>query len=241
MIIPGEAAGALLLLALTDSLSFGTLLVPVWLLMAPGRMRPGRIALYLGTVAAAYFAVGIVLMTGGGLLLKNASGLLDSTPAQVLQLLLGVTLLVLSFALDTKAARARAAERGAQSGRLRRWRDQAMGADSGAAALMGLAVSAVVVEIASMLPYLAATGIITTQTADQPTALLVLALYCLVMIAPALVLTAGRLFARRVVEKPLKRLDAWLTRSARSTTLWIIGIVGFLLAVHAAKALGWVA
>ncbi|QTF73773.1 hypothetical protein G8758_14885 [Arthrobacter woluwensis] len=239
--IPGEAAGALLLLALTDSLSFGTLLVPVWLLMAPGRMRPGRIALYLGTVAAAYFAVGIVLMTGGGLLLKNASGLLDSTPAQVLQLLLGVTLLVLSFALDTKAARARAAERGAQSGRLRRWRDQAMGTDSGAAALMGLAVSAVVVEIASMLPYLAATGIITTQTPDQPTALLVLALYCLVMIAPALALTAGRLFARRLVEKPLKRLDAWLTRSARSTTLWIIGIVGFLLAVHAAKALGWVA
>jgi len=241
MIIPGEAAGALLLLALTDSLSFGTLLVPVWLLMAPGRMRPGRIALYLGTVAVAYFAVGIVLMTGGGLLLKNASGLLDSTPAQFLQLLLGVTLLVLSFALDTKAARARAAERGAQSGRLRRWRDQAMGADSGAAALMGLAVSAVVVEIASMLPYLAATGIITTQTPDQPTALLVLALYCLVMIAPALALTAGRLFARRLVEKPLERLDAWLTRSARSTTLWIIGIVGFLLTVHAAKALGWVA
>lgn len=240
MIIPGEAAGALLLLALTDSLSFGTLLVPVWLLMAPGRMRAGRIALYLGTVAVAYFAVGVVLMTGGGLLLKNASGLLDSAPAQFLQLLLGVTLLALSFALDTKAARARAAKRGAQSGRLRRWRDQAMGEDSGAAALMGLAVSAVVVEIASMLPYLAATGIITTQTADQPTALLVLALYCLVMIAPALVLTAGRLFARRLVEAPLKRLDAWLTRSARSTTLWIIGIVGFLLAVHAAKALGWI-
>lgn len=240
MIIPGEAAGALLLLALTDSLSFGTLLVPVWLLMAPGRMRPGRILLYLGTVGVAYFAVGIVLMAGGGFLLKNASGLLDSTPAQFLQLLLGMTLLVLSFALDTKAARARAAERGVQSGRLRRWRDQAMGEDSGAAALMGLAVSAVVVEIASMLPYLAATGIITTQTADQPTALLVLALYCLVMIAPALVLTAGRLFARRLVEAPLRRLDAWLTRSARSTTLWIIGIVGFLLAVNAVKGLGWI-
>ncbi|MBM4498977.1 hypothetical protein GS469_09700 [Rhodococcus hoagii] len=64
--ISAEAAGALAVLALTDSLSFGTLLVPVWLLMTPGRVRPHRILLYLGTVAAVYYGIGIALMAAAG-------------------------------------------------------------------------------------------------------------------------------------------------------------------------------
>lgn len=112
--IPIESAGALLLLALTDSLSFGTLLVPVWLLMAPGKMHPHRILLYLSTVAAVYYGIGIVLMAGGRALLEGATGLLDSPTALVARLAIGVALLILSFALDTKPAQARAAERAAR-------------------------------------------------------------------------------------------------------------------------------
>ena len=44
--------GALALLALVDSTSFGTLLIPTWLLLAPGRLRPGRILIYLATVSS---------------------------------------------------------------------------------------------------------------------------------------------------------------------------------------------
>lgn len=227
------------MLALTDSLSFGALLVPVWLLMAHGRMRPHRILLYLGTLAVAYFAIGIALMAGGRFLLDSAAGLLESRSALTVQLAVGVILLVLSFALDTTAARARAAERSRRSGRMRRWRERAMGDGKASAALMGLAVTAVLVEVASMLPYIAATGIITTQTSTWQAALLILAGYCLVMIAPALVLTTARLTAGRLVEEPLRRLDEWLTRSARGTTLWIIGIAGFFLAASSIHALGW--
>lgn len=240
MIIPVESAGALLALALTDSLSFGTLLVPVWLLMAPGRLRPHRILLYLGTVTAAYFASGIVLMTGGRLILDSAADQLDSAPVLLVQLAAGASLLVLSFALDTKAARSRAAERSERPNRLSRWRKRAMGEGGATVALMGLAVTAVLIEIASMLPYIAATGIITTQTSTWAAALLVLAGYCLVMITPALILMAGRLVARSLMEEPLRRLDAWLTRHARDTTLWIIGIAGFFLAATAVQSLGWI-
>ncbi|MBP0090015.1 hypothetical protein B0F74_24795, partial [Rhodococcus hoagii] len=134
---------------------------------------------------------------------------------------------------------ARAAERAQQSGRLNRWRERAM-SDSSTSTLVGLAVAAVALEVASMLPYLVATGTIADQTPGWSTALLVLAGYCLVMVAPALVLTAGRLVARSAVEVPLKRLDTWLTRNARTTTLWIIGIAGFFLAATALQDLGWV-
>lgn len=41
----------LLVLALVDSLSIGTLLIPLFLLVAPGRVRAGRVLLYLATVA----------------------------------------------------------------------------------------------------------------------------------------------------------------------------------------------
>lgn len=238
--LPAESTGALLLLALTDSLSFGTLLVPVWLLMAPGRMRARRVLVYLGTVAFAYFAIGVVLMVGGRALLGSASGVLESTPALVLRLIVGVILLVLSFGLDTKAARAKAAQPGRKPGRVHRWRERAVAGDGSTLAVVGLAASAVLVEVASMVPYVAATGIIITQTATWTAALVLLAGYCAVMVAPALLLTVARVTAHGLVEGPLRRLEGWLARNARSTTLWIIGIVGFFLAASAAGSLGWI-
>lgn len=238
-----DSAGALLLLlllALTDSLSFGTLLVPVWLLMSPGRFRLDKILIYLVSVGMAYFLIGIALIAGGRLLVGSIRGVLNSGPAQVLQLTVGIVLLVISFTLDTKAARARAAERPRNSGRLRRWRDRAMSDSNASGALIALAVTAVAVEVTSMLPYIAATSIITTQTSNWTTVLVTLASYCLVMITPALALTAGRMTARSLVQEPLRRLDGWLTRNARSTTLWIVGIAGFFLAATAIQSLGWV-
>src|SRR5690606_13354204 len=44
----------LAVLALIDSTSFGTLLIPLWLLLSPGRPSPHRVLLFLGTVAAFY-------------------------------------------------------------------------------------------------------------------------------------------------------------------------------------------
>jgi hypothetical protein len=232
------STGLLLILALTDSLSFGTLLVPVWLLMTPGRLRLSRILLYLGTVGSCYFLVGVALMAGFSFALTKWMEALSSTPAYVVQLTVGITLFALSFILDTKAARARATERATRQGRLSRWREQAMGESSAFFPLVAIAVAAVLIEVASMLPYLAATGIIVAEAPDQASALTVLAGYCLVMLVPALALTSARLFASHIIDGPLRRLESWLSRGARSTTMWIIGIAGFLLAADAFRELG---
>lgn len=248
-----ETLGILAVLALVDSTSFGTLLIPIWLLMASGRLRIGRLLVYLATVVAAYFVIGVVIMLGATAFIGTFGDALESRAAYIIQLVVGIGLVTLSYVMDpgTKRAKRIAAEREAAGGdaaastggRISRWRGRILGADgapvskrAGAgslAALMGLALAGVSLEVATMVPYLAGIGIISSTSPSLAVSLLMLAGYCLVMIAPALILTLGRLVARNALERPLSALDRWLSKNAQSTTSWIIGIVGVLLAVNA--------
>ena len=247
-------AGVLVVLALIDSTSFGTLLVPVWLLLAPGRLRAGRVLVYLATVAGFYLVVGIVVMLGAGAFLDRFGDALDTRAAGVVQLLLGIALFALSFRFDGKRAARRAEQAAAEGrppapGRLSRWRERALGIEAdGAVAvrtrasllpLVGLALGAAAVEVGSMLPYLAAIGLLTTSDVAWPASAGVLAAYCVVMVAPALVLLGGRVVAARAVDPVLRRLDRWLTKNAAEMTGWVLGILGVLLALNAMGRLGW--
>src|SRR5699024_6906022 len=107
--------GTLVVLALIDSTSFGTLLIPVWLLMSPGRVRLGRITLFLGVITGTYFVVGLALMFGTAAIFNAYGDFLSTDPFLIGQLALGIGLLVISQLMDTKKARARAAERAATS------------------------------------------------------------------------------------------------------------------------------
>jgi hypothetical protein len=246
--------GALAVLALIDSTSFGTLLIPVWLLMSPGRVRVGRMLIYLGSIAGFYALIGLAILLGAGALSDTLTSLSSTRPFLIAQLVVGVGLFAWSFKLEpvggrkrteptaaatpagaptpgtTRAAVDTAAEP-VRPGRLSRWRERVLSSESGSgSALALLAIGAGLVEVASMLPYLAALGLIGTQGPAWPVSGLWIVGYCLVMIAPALVLLAARVFAARLVERPLGRLDKWLTKNAASTTAWVVGIVGFLVA-----------
>ena len=201
--------------------------------------------IYLLTVMIAYFGIGLLLVFGMGAVVSKLGDMLTSVPVLVGQLALGIALMLLSWAMDTKRARARAAERAASGGgKLLAWRARIMSGDdvtSGSSVpLVALAITAVLLELATMLPYLAAVGLITTRAPQWPMPAILLVGYCLVMILPAIILLFARVLGRRSLDRPLQRLDAWLTKNAQSTTAWIIGIVGFLLAVNAIADLGWV-
>lgn len=236
------ALSTLVILALIDSTSFGTLLIPIWLLTAPGRPRVGRMLVYLGTVTLSYLSLGVALLFGADAFLDTHGDVLDSPTFLIGQLVLGAGLIVVSQAMDTRKARARAAERAATGGgRLLRWRGRILSdANAGSAALVGIALASVGIEAASMLPYLAALGIITAQGLEWQASVGLLLGYCIVMIVPALALMTGRVFAHNAFERPLGTLEGWLTKHATGTTAWIIGIVGFLLGAHAVFGLGWV-
>ncbi|PRZ09335.1 Sap-like sulfolipid-1-addressing protein [Isoptericola sp. CG 20/1183] len=235
-------AGVLVVLALVDSTSFGTLLVPVWLLLAPGRVRSGRVLAYLGTVAVAYLLIGVAVLLGAGVVLARFGDVLESRPVLLAQLVLGVGLLALSFRFDGKRSARRAEAAGGRPGRLARWRGRALGLDPGSSSvlpLMGLALGAVTLEAATMLPYLAAIGLLTASDLATPVTVGILALYCVVMVLPALLLLGGRLVAARWIDPLLRRLERWLSKNAAEMTGWVLGVVGVLLALDAVGRLGW--
>jgi hypothetical protein len=220
--------GSLAVLALIDSTSFGTLLIPIWLLMHPGGVRAGRILIFLGTVAVFYFTIGVAVALGADAFLPQISRLLDTRPVAWTQLVVGVALFFLSFRLDRKGKNA------SGGGRLARWRERAL-TDGSAAGLAGLALAAAGAEVTTMLPYLAAIGLLTTAELAAGPIALVMAGYCLLMIVPALVLLGGRLAAGDRITPLLTRIGDWMARS--NALSWIVGIVGFLLARDAAVRL----
>lgn len=216
-------AASLAVLALVDSTSFGTLLIPIWLMLTPGRPPVRRVLIFLGTVAGFYFLLGLALVAGATAVVEGAGDLLDGPVAARVQLVIGVGLFVWSFWIGWSGD-----EKGA--GRVSRWRERLTGADAGVGALMGLALTAALLEVATMLPYLGATALISGADIPPWERALVLAGYCLVMILPALVLLVLRVAARRLVEPVLVKVGDWMERSAGETTAWIVGIVGFLVA-----------
>lgn len=221
--------GSLAVLALIDSTSFGTLLIPIWLLLHPGRVRAGRMLVFLGTVAGFYFAVGIAIVLGAGAFLPQITAFLDTRTASWIQLVIGVALFFLSFRLDRRKKRT---DDG--GGRIARWRQRALSTGSGAS-LIGLALTATALEVGTMLPYLAAIGLITTSSLPMEQTALVMAGYCVVMIAPALVLLALRLTTGHRIEPLLNRISNWMANS--NALSWIVGIVGVLIARDAAVRL----
>lgn len=216
------SAGLLLALAglaLLDSTSIGTLFVPIWLMLAPGRLRIGRFAVYLGTITVFYFVVGILLVLGASQLLEH----LDGRVALWGQLVIGVLLFVVSFRFDSKKKTDTA-----------KWTNRVNGST---AALVGVALLAGVVELATMLPYLGAVGMMSAADLSPAQIGLLLAGYCVVMVVPAVVLLGGRIALRGRIEPVLQRISTWFAEKGASTTGWILGIAGFLVARDAVARL----
>jgi cytochrome c biogenesis protein CcdA len=200
-------------LALLDSTSIGTLFIPIWLMLTPGRLRLSRFGVYLGTITVFYFVVGVLIVLGASQVIDH----LDSKIALWVQLVIGVLLFVVSFRFDSKKP---------STGK---WRER-VNANGSVAALAGIAVLAGVVELATMLPYLGAIGMMSAADLAAPQIGLLLAGYCLVMIVPAVLLLGGRLALRSRIEPLLTRISTWFAEKGAGMTGWILGIAGFLVA-----------
>ena len=96
-------------------------------------------------------------------------------------------------------------------------------------ALGPVAPIAVALEIATMFPYLAAVDILDRRGRPWAEQAALLALYCLVMIGPAVLATLAQQIAGRALHPALNRIDRWIRRNARENTAWLFGVVGFLI------------
>lgn len=241
-----EWLAPLALLALIDSTSFGTLLIPLWLMLAPGRPRPGRILLFLGTVAAFYLLLGIALLLGASTLFDTLQEAGNSQPLRIAQLAAGVGLMALGVFMEpwTKAGKERRAARRADKLALSgpslqmRMRERATDSSAPVGTVIVLALAAAVIEAASMIPYLAAIGLLTASELSLAGRSTVLIGYCLVMIAPALLLLAARLLLHDHVAPVLTKLEAWLSRNTNEAMAWVAFLAGLYMVGDSLGALG---
>ncbi|MGO1949274.1 MAG: GAP family protein [Mycobacteriaceae bacterium] len=232
---------SLLVLALVDSTSIGTLVVPVLLLVTAGaagttgnaRRFAGRTLYYLLVIGVFYWALGLALTAGAMPLLERFQDVLTSTAAMAVYAVAGVLLLALSFWIDPKAIRKRGGDPEAGA---RRWLERVRRAGGSLRALTGLALVAGVVEAASMIPYIAAVGIIADSGTGMGGAALILVGYCAVMLLPGVILSLGRALAGSRVDGLLDRIRAWGIRSAADTLSWTVGIVGVIITLNTAPA-----
>lgn len=183
--------------------------------------------IYLATVATFYFLVGVGLMLGLSAVVESFGDALHSQAAYWVQLALGGGLFALSFLFDPK----RRQKRGKPE---RRFEPR----PGGPRAMVMLGLTAGLLEVATMVPYLAAIGIMTNAGLPAGQWAPLLAVYVLLMITPPLVLMALRGVAGPWLEPRLERLRAWMTRHSAAAVSWALAIVGSLLALDAAMNLG---
>lgn len=228
--------GALAGLALVDSTSVGTLVLPVVMLLQP-QVRAAKFGLYLITIAGFYWLLGLGLLLGAERLLSLVSALDGVRALDWVQLVLGLAMLAFAFWPDTKWAKARAAQRSGTS-RADRWSDRVVGPQARNGVVVAVALGAGAVEAASMLPYLAAIGLLSTSAWTLPSQLSVLTGYVAVMCLPAVGLLGVRLAVGDRAEPALGRLKAWLTKMTSGAIWWVIGLLGFWIAGDAVGRLG---
>jgi hypothetical protein len=229
----------LLGLALVDSTSIGTLVLPLLMLVHP-RVRADRVLIYLATLVVFYLALGVVILLVGDTVASAVTSLDGVEALDWVQLVVGAGLLIGSFWPDTPWAKA-AAQGRAESGRpsrAQRWVDTIVTGEGRATTVVGVALGAGLIEAASMLPYLGALALIGASGTSFAAQVGVLGAYNLVMVAPALVLLVVRLALRARADHLLERVAGWLGERLGGAVWWVIGIVGFFVAADAANRLG---
>lgn len=228
----------LAVLALIDSTSIGTLLIPLWLLLRPDARRVApRILLYLGVLAGFYLLIGIAVLGGAGWVLSGlgADSLTHLPAVQWGMVLAGGAMLAYSLFAGSgkKPVKVVAGAPGADVAEVtaaeQKWQSRLATALRSPGGIVTLALLAGLLELPTMLPYLAAIGLLANATLALPVEITILTLYCLLMLLPALALLVLRVALGARLDPLLLRISSKMGKFAGETLLWVVGIVGFLL------------
>lgn len=279
-----ETGLQLVILALIDSTSLGTLVIPLWLLLRRGTAGLARkVGLYLAVLGGFYFALGVALLTGGHVVVErygeSVRGLLQSGGFRWAALAVGIALIAYGFSGPwSKEDRAKAAEKKAAAFRAKEscrvgsvsgpggvgvaagataedapadaaarlaavqggWGSRIDAALRTPAALVGLALVAGLLEVPTMLPYLAASGILVASGMPLATQVLTLAGYCVVMMLPALVLFGARMLLGSRADAWFGRIGTKLGEYVSESAKWVAAIAGILAVRWASSGPGGV-
>ncbi|APT85407.1 GAP family protein [Corynebacterium aquilae] len=217
-------------LALVDSLSLGTFVIPLGLIIFWKGVKARLLGIYLATITIAYFLLGMALLLGFSAAFSHLSAATDSKWFNTAMLIIGIALAAYGILAPTPKKREHYSGENPTATKLR-----AKG--SSPVAIASLALGACVIEAATMLPYLAAIGMIETLDAPFIAKIIIMATYCLIMIAPAASMAA---LAMLIGPKLLKTVTRWIPEleyQSKVTLLWIAAIAGIYIAATSYAAL----
>lgn len=219
---PYVAAGSLIAflgIALLDSINPSAIVVTLQLL---SRRAPlGAILAYVGAVFLTYTSVMVLLVLGLTALLAPLTAFFATTAANVGLAVLGAGMLAYAlFSKNPKDSPQRPPMR-------------LSAGTAGGLFLLGVTVT--LAELPTALPLVGAVGLLTSANLSAAAWVVLVLVYNVIFVLPPLLLTFGyRWLGDRAGEALQKRL----TRGAKETMLWILGIVGFYMLTYALSELG---
>ncbi|MFD7523757.1 GAP family protein [Paenibacillus chitinolyticus] len=199
-------------LALLDTLSPATLGVTVYLLLTEKERLSSRLMIYLVTVAAFYFFVGVAFMLGMDMLLAAFSSIFQNRIVSWVTLIIGGILFIASFYYpESKKS------------------DLPRPKSKSKTSMVALGFSTSLIEVGTAFPYFAAIGLMTTSNLAVFQWLPILAGYNFIMVLPPLIVFSLHLLLGRVMQRPLEKLQIKISKHSGSAISWIMCIVGLIL------------
>lgn len=208
-------------LALLDSLSIGTLVIPLALIIRWRTVKTPALTVYLSTVAAVYFLLGIAILLGFSGLSTFPKQFTQTSFFPWITLILGVALA--GFGVFARTPRK------PNPGEMPK---QVPNPRNGVSGMLALGLGASLTEAATMLPYIAAMGIISSWDVSPVAKASTVGIYCLVMVIPALTFVALALAFKEKVIPLLERIAPRMEYEAKVTLLWVAAIVGIYMVVN---------
>ncbi|XID91443.1 GAP family protein [Paenibacillaceae bacterium WGS1546] len=202
-------------LALLDTLSPATLGVTAYLLLSGRERVSSRLLIYLLTVAAVYFALGVAIMSGLDALLSSFSAIFQSRVVSWIALIAGGILFIASFYYPKGKPR-----------------DLPQPKSMGMTAMIALGLTTSLIEAGTAFPYFAAIGLMTTADLAAYQWVPILAGYNFVMVLPPLVMLLLYLLFGRAMQRPMEKLRAKLAKHSGSAVSWVMCIVGLILVLQ---------
>ncbi len=210
---------ALVGLAFLDASTLSTLLIPLWLLARRGPFTPRRLVTYLIVTAVTYLLLGTVVLVLAHQLIDAYLETLQGPFAD--RIVIGLGILVIIMGIIGIFRGRREAKPGPSM--VTRLRDKALATNTSTATL---ALSAIVVEAATMWPYLVGISLVAANGPGLPWDMLWLAFYNLIMILPASILTWARAKYPAQTELLLTKTKETMTGAGSTFTAWLAIFIG---------------
>lgn len=199
-------------LALLDTLSPTIIGVVLFLILTDNNKLTSRVFTYLFTVVVLYFSLGIILLLGLNYITEAFSNVFQNKSVSWAIFVLGAILFTVSFFMPTN-----------KKSNIPKPKSLNL------ISILLVGLTTFLIEAGTALPYFAALGLLTNVDIPYYQTFSIIAIYNIIMVAPALLIFLGYKIFGKALKPALATVRSKLANSSNSALSWMVCIVGILL------------